>query len=543
MTSLNLPVTGTNMRQEPVTAACIFGKKRLLPLLEAFSRELDGVRAAEDIEYIHRMRVASRRLRAALPLFGTCFARKHYEKWTDEIKTITRALGEARDCDVQIAYLIKYQKRAEKAWKAKKTGSAGDAPTTPAVRYLLSDLQKRRQLLQKDVIGALEILEKNHAIEDMHTIFNEPLLMVRGGMKRAFVYGIAPVAAIRIEERLSTLLSFEPWVSHPEAVAEHHATRIAAKKLRYTLEVYAPVYRLNLQKPISRVKAVQEILGDLHDCDVWIDSITRLLLHERSRLRSENGEKRPDTYTLSSLKIFLSERERERKVLYRRFVRYWASLHRTHIWETLRTTLDSGRKTGFRPREEVPEPELRVIVDMIAGEYPENRNHILLVTKLSLMLFDSLLPLHKLNNRDRLLLECAGMLHDIGAKNGVKNHHMRSASLIFADERLPLDLTERGIVALAALAHRGRVTVESHGFFTLLSLPDQKKVLLLAGMLRIADGLDYLHEGSAQEIHCVIGDEILCDLIGSADLTAEREHARAKSALFARALGRNVVIR
>ena len=48
------------------------------------------------------------------------------------------------------------------------------------------------------------------------------------------------------------MLSYEPWVPYPDAVAEHHATRIAAKKLRYTMEIYGPVYRRNLKKPLIR---------------------------------------------------------------------------------------------------------------------------------------------------------------------------------------------------------------------------------------------------------------------------------------------------
>jgi len=543
MASTELHENGRKVRQVPATATCIFGKKRLLPLLEAFAKEIAGVKAAEDIEYIHRMRVASRRLRAALPLFQSCFLKKQYAKWTEEIKEITRALGEARDCDVQIAYLTKYQKRSEKVWQAGKHPSNNESPTSPAVRYLLADLKKSRNLLQKEVLRALAVLEKNHAVDEMRIAFSEPDLPVKGGLKRAFAYGIAPVAAIRIEQRLCNLLAFEPWVSHPEAVAEHHATRIAAKKLRYTLEVYAPVYRLNLQKPIARVKAVQEALGDLHDCDVWIDTITLLLLRERSLLRSEKEAKRPDTQTLSSLKIFLAERERERKALYRHFVRYWSSLKRVHLWEELRATLDLGRKTRFRPRGPVPEPEIRAIVAIISAEYPEGQAHCQLVTKLALMLFDCLLPLHQLDARDRFLLECAGMLHDIGWKFGRTGHNKRSAAMIFADERLPLDLTERGIVALAALAHRGHLTIESHSFFSLLSEDERKNLLMLSGILRIADGLDYLHLGTVQEVHCVIGDEILCDVIGTSDLAIEKERARSKADVFNRASGRTLVIR
>jgi CHAD domain-containing protein len=543
MASCKPPANGEKTPPGPVTAACIFGKKRLLPLLEAFAKEIDGVKAGEDIEYIHRMRVASRRLRAALPLFCSCFAKKPYAKWSEELRAITRALGDARDCDVQIAYLQKYQKRAEKTKKSKKPVNGEESPASPAVRYLLSDFQKRRGLLQKEVLCAMKNLEKSHVIDEMRIAFTEPVLPVRGGMRQAFAYGIAPVAAIRIEQRLSTLLAFEPWVSHPEAVAEHHATRIAAKKLRYTLEVYAPLYRLNLQKPISRVKAVQEILGDIHDCDVWIDVVTRLLLRERSRLRSENEIKRPDTCTLSSLKFFLTERESERMALYRHFARYWVSLKRTEIWDALRSTLDTGRKTRFRPLVQVPEPELRAAVGRVSAEYPDGQKHCLLVTKLALMLFDSLRTVHTLTSRDRVLLECAGMLHDIGWMFGQKNHNKRSASMIFADERLPLDIAERGMVALIALAHRGHVTVDSHTFFSAIGHEKQEKILLLSGILRIADGLDYLHLGTAQEIHCVTGKEILCEVIGSADLSVEKDRARAKADLFQQAFGKTLVIR
>lgn len=543
MTSVKTPVSGTEQTQVPIRAACYFANQRLLPLLETFAREIDGVRAAEDIEYIHRMRVASRRLRAALPLFSTCFPQKNYNRWSEELREITRALGEARDTDVQIAYLTKYQKRSERAVKAKKAVPPGDASTTPAVRYLVANLQKRRGVLQKEVISALDSLEKSRVIDGMREAFARPLPRLRGVQKLSFAYGISSVSALRIEERLCTLLAFEPWISHPEAVAEHHATRIAAKKLRYTLEVYSPVYRLNLKKPIARVKAVQEILGDLHDCDVWIDTITHLLLHERSLLRSENEEKRPDTTTLSSLKIFLSERERERQQLYRHFVRYWALLKREQIWGALRRTLDSGRKITFRPLMPVPEQEIRTAVSIITGEFPAGEKHCLQVTKLALMLFDSLQPFHKMNSRDRFLLECAAMLHDIGWKGGRRDHNKRSASMIFAEERLPLDISERGIIALAAFAHRGSQLPASQPFYYLLSPENQEKTLRITSILRIADGLDFLHLETVQEVHCVIDEEISCDLVASGDISIEKERARSKSGLFGTAFGRILVIR
>ncbi|MFQ6042085.1 MAG: CHAD domain-containing protein, partial [Candidatus Poribacteria bacterium] len=57
---------------------------------------------ADDIEYVHRMRVASRRLRSGFALFEECFPPKRLKRWRKQIRRVTRALGDARYTDVQI---------------------------------------------------------------------------------------------------------------------------------------------------------------------------------------------------------------------------------------------------------------------------------------------------------------------------------------------------------------------------------------------------------------------------------------------------------
>ena len=529
----------------PDTGLSWFGMRRLAPLLEDFEKEIDGVKAAEDIEYIHRMRVASRRLRAALLLFRTCFPPKQYARWMQEIACITRALGDARDADVQIAFLVKYRKKSAAAWSARnRTGPDGSNRLEPAIVYLLQELQKKRQQLQTRVLSALYELEKSGVVGEMRTTFISRIVASRRTPVQSLAYGVPTVAALRIESRLSVMRSFEPWIPHPDAVAEHHAMRIAAKKLRYTMEVYGPIYRLGLKKPHARVKKVQGILGDLHDCDVWIDHVTRQLLRERSRMRSGNEEKRPDTATLASLRIFLQDRERDRILLHRRFMRYWQSLLRIKIWDELRQTLVSGRKKRFIPARICQEPDGRMACNALAATYPDGLMHHRTVTRLTLMLFDSLQPLHRMSRHDRFLLECAGMLHDIGWLDDAKRHNARSSLRIFSDETLPLDITDRSIIGLVALAHRGQVRIESHPLFPLLAPKFRKMTLQLAAILRIADGLDFLHTGSVQEIHCVIGNqEVMCDVISTGDVTQEKERARSKSGLFVRMFERELVIR
>jgi len=524
---------------------CWYSVQKLPGLLDAFVREIDGVKEAQDSEYIHRMRVASRRLRAALPLFKTCFPEKQYMKWMREITKITRALGDARDADVQITFLQKSLKKLQKDTVSQEKILSGTQPSLePALRFLLSALQKKRELLQKRVLSAVSGLEKSHVPDEMQQVFaslGEELGSIR---KKPNGYGIPAVAALRIGKRLSAVLSYESWILQPEAVAEHHACRIAAKKLRYTMEIYGSIYRNNLEKPLSRVKKIQEILGDIHDCDVWIDQITTLLLRERTLLRSGKGARRPDTKILASLKALLRDREEERKRRYRQFVRYWQALQRIHLWDELRASLFTGRKISYCPPKSYRNDEAAEKVKEVSGRCPGIQAHSRHVTDLALMLFDSLEPLHNLAEHDRFLLGCASQLHDIGWTYGQQGHNRRGAEMVFSDETLLFDLEERGILAFVVLSHRGKVRISDNPYLENISPEARREARMLAAILRIADGLDYLHNGSVHETHCVLTNGVVtCTVSGTGDMTIEKERAQGKADLFFSVFEKVLVVR
>jgi CHAD domain-containing protein len=529
---------------EPLKSECIFGIQRLLPLVDAFSEEIDGVKTAQDIEHIHRMRVASRRLRAALPLFASCFPEKKYPEWREEIRTVTRALGEARDTDVQIAFLTKLIKKRDTRKHADDPDNALSIRLTGDVEtFLISRLQKKRLKLQKTVVSSIEMLEKSGIIDEMQVFFHDQEMRAKSTRKKPSPLGIAPVAASRIARRLATLLSYEEWVHNPDAIAEHHAIRIAAKKLRYTLEVYGPLYRRGLKKPLSRIKKIQEILGDLHDCDVWIDTVMVMLVKERLTSQAA-GRQKMRVSKVTRYKHFLAEREKERKILYQRFVRFWDSLMRSRLWDELRRDLNAERKNTYRLSRAFTENEIGASVVNLASVYDEGLKHSRKVTDLALMLFDDLEPLHRMGIRERFLLKHAGLLHDIGWKFGKKGHSTRSAAMIMSDENLSLDILDRGIIGLVAKAHRGKIRFESDGFFSLLSSHDRNNVLMLAALLRIADGLDNLHLGSTESIHCILNPcEIILEISAIRDVSSEKEQALIKSDLFNRVFGRALVIR
>jgi len=92
----------------------------------------DGVLDLDRVEPVHDMRVATRRLRAALEIFEPCFPAKRHRKALKKVKALADALGERRDADVEIALL---------------EGLAGDAAEADhaAVRRLIEERRVRRR--------------------------------------------------------------------------------------------------------------------------------------------------------------------------------------------------------------------------------------------------------------------------------------------------------------------------------------------------------------------------------------------------------------
>ena len=101
-------------------------------------------------------------------------------------------------------------------------------------------------------------------------------------------------------------LAMEFCVHNEEDILNHHKMRIRAKWLRYTMEAFSPLYADELSGEIKLVKQFQDTLGEMHDCDVWIESIPKL----ESQIAIEGKLKD------ESLSDFLAFVKQQRKTLY-----------------------------------------------------------------------------------------------------------------------------------------------------------------------------------------------------------------------------------
>jgi putative phosphoesterase len=174
--------------------------------------------------------------------------------------------------------------------------------------------------------------------------------------------------------------------------------------------------------------------------------------------------------------------------------------------------------------------------------YEEEHTHH--VTWLSLRLFDELQALHRLGAMDRFWLRCAALLHDIGWIEGQKGHHKTSLRLILEAPALPLDERERLMVGSIARYHRGALPKDKHDHLAALSPVDQRRVTILAAILRVADGLDRTHTSVVDGVRCDVSvQKIVLNCVAGGNAEPERQRALDKGDLLERAFHRELVVK
>jgi exopolyphosphatase / guanosine-5'-triphosphate,3'-diphosphate pyrophosphatase len=188
-----------------------------------------------------------------------------------------------------------------------------------------------------------------------------------------------------------------------------------------------------------------------------------------------------------------------------------------------------------------PEALRRASVTSLGRRFGWDEAHSRQVARLALALFDATALLHRLEPDDRELLEYAALLHDIGQHVAAESHHKHTAYLI---QNARLDGFDREeVAALAALAryHRRSEPKDIHEPFASLSPERRERVTRLAGLLRVADGLDYGHTGAVEALEVtIVRGAVRIVLRPQGDLELALWGARRKRTLLERVLGKRV---
>ncbi|HEX8769533.1 MAG TPA: Ppx/GppA phosphatase family protein [Acidimicrobiales bacterium] len=157
-------------------------------------------------------------------------------------------------------------------------------------------------------------------------------------------------------------------------------------------------------------------------------------------------------------------------------------------------------------------------------------------------LFDKTMPLHQLGSRERDVLECAGLLHDIGEHVSTDGHHKHTAYLIQHGRLRGFAPDEVNELATLARYHRGGDPRRSHDLYGALDEASQSRVARLASLLRVADGLDRGRSSGVERVDVELhsGRVRMRVHAGESDIDVDLWGARRKRELFERLFERRL---
>lgn len=222
----------------------------------------EGTRLGEDIEQLHDMRVATRRMRSAFDVFSNAYDHKEIKPYLKGLRATGRALGSVRDLDV---FMEKAQGYLETLPEEKRHG----------LDPLLLIWQNERKIEREKMLA--------HLNSESYLNFKQQFLEFlstpgAGELKhdRTTPHLVQHVAPILIYSRLAAVRAYSS-ILDIASIDQLHGLRIEFKKLRYTLEYFREVLGEAAKDLIEEIKTMQDHLGDLNDADVACDILRSFL--------------------------------------------------------------------------------------------------------------------------------------------------------------------------------------------------------------------------------------------------------------------------
>lgn len=270
----------------------------------------------DNVEGIHDLRVAVRRFRTAMTDLGTLADKKAIKKADKKVKLIAKEAGAIRDLDVGIEMLEKLR---------------DDAPDASFSDGLEQMIAERRDNRAAEFAKLTHLLDADH-IDSVAAAVREAAVMDPEGSDAADVSAIENDV---IAGRSRDLRDLAPHLYDPSDHTGHHELRIAAKRLRYSLELLDTDSGSGDASPAKRVAEMQQYLGDVHDCDVWLEELTRRIKKARKR-----GDEAGPEFLTSEWLLGLFARRRAK--YYQQALELWSEWRRSGFLEGLITDGDLG---------------------------------------------------------------------------------------------------------------------------------------------------------------------------------------------------------
>jgi adenylate kinase len=292
-----------------------------------------GTRHGEDIEELHDMRVATRRMRAAYQVFGDYLDMEHMAPFFKGLRRTGRVLGAVRDLDVFWEKTQHYLDTLppEQPHDLEPLRTVWEAEREVARERMVAYLDSKRyarfteefgEFLQTPGAGALPVLSQD----------GEPI-----------PHRLRHVVPVAVYQRLAAVWAYDEWVTGPDVpMGRLHQLRIAAKGLRYTLEYFREVLGPEAETVIDEVKALQDHLGDLQDAVVASNLLRDFLTwgtwgHKQTEDRKSFLPIEP--VVAPGVAVYLAARQTELQRLLGTFPQVWSRFHRPEFSQLVTSAL------------------------------------------------------------------------------------------------------------------------------------------------------------------------------------------------------------
>jgi CHAD domain-containing protein len=224
-------------------------RQRLVSLLKAMPAAQAG-----DETSVHQARVASRRLRQAIPLLGVRADAAAVDRAGRRVRRITRALGPVRELDVTLLLLAELERK-------------GAAPAR-AIARVRAAVAEERQERRREMLAAIKPSKLNKLRKQLVQVAapESERTETRSALAEANTQAAARAG------QLKTAIEHAGGIYLADRL---HRVRIAAKKLRYALEIQRELTRSRSTTNLNRLRVQQDLLGRMHDLEMLIERARR----------------------------------------------------------------------------------------------------------------------------------------------------------------------------------------------------------------------------------------------------------------------------
>jgi len=406
------------------------------------------------------------------------------------------------------------------------------------------DRVRRRTGIEFDVINEAEesrlaFLAVRHEISEGAFIGDWTLLIEVGGGSTSLTLlhhgqpnrsGVYALGAIRLRQQL------ELW-KHT-----HDLQLVLLKR-----QIANVIEEIRLEFPLPSISDVIAMGGDIRFVAGQVEAAEEGTISRDAFLAfCDQIEKYDEDQLVDVFRLHAGEAETlvPALLVYRALLAETAA-HRVVVSEaSLRTGVLLDFAAGGRLSAADFEAQVLASAEAVGQKYRFDAPHGRHVSYLAALLFDALAAEHGLADRERLLLQVAALLHDVGVYVSLRGHHKHSHYILAASQIFGLSDEEIAVVANVARYHRRGLPQRSHLPYVALDRQDRLVVDKLAGILRIANALDAEHLQKVRDVRLASrGGTWIIEYDSSGDATMEQMAAAARADMLAGTFGRPVIVR